>query len=630
MRGPDMTTPDLNLLLHGDDAALPEQTPLSAGPLTLIFEAGDLRYIALGRRELVRRIYGAVRDRHWRTIPGRLTDVVLSNDDDRFRVSYTSEHRDAEVHFVWRADIEGRPDGTITFGFVGEAQSTFARNRIGLCVLHPMRECAGRSASVRRSDGTQVDARFPELVAIEQPVEGLSEFGSVTYEAAPDMRVQIAFEGEVFETEDQRNWIDASFKTYGTPLSLPRPVTVPKGTRVEQRVTVRLQSARQAASPAAPARTTAPRGADDREYDMPAIGLGADGLDPNAAGTGELLRVLQPAHLRVELPLDSRESEARLDGAIAVQQGIGCSLEIALVVDKASGPALDSFARRLGDGVRVARILVFAADDPTTTPEVLALVREHLRRAGSAAYPIGAGSRRDLYEFHLYPPPAIDLVCWSINPHVHASDLTSIAETPPAAAQQVRTMRRRHPEALAIVTPVTLAPRPRPSAPPPADVHPLHRSLFGAAWTLAIAAHLARAGAASVTFFERLRELGLSQRGGVFPLFHVIADVCECAGGTVLAGDDDDDEANTATLLVRRDSGAVWLAANLSRDRRIVRVPENLMPASMRVLDCETAVRAAADPLGFRTARRPAAGALTIELPPFATARVDGEVWAGG
>jgi D-apionolactonase len=622
MRGPDMTTPDLNRLLHGDDAALPEQKPLSAGPLTLIFEAGDLRYIALGRRELVRRIYGAVRDRHWGTVPGRLTDLVLWTGNDQFRVSYTSEHREGDVDFAWRADLEGRPDGTITFGFAGEARSTFARNRIGLCVLHPMHECAGLAATVRRSDGTQVEARFPELVASEQPVEELSGFGSVTYEAARDVRVQIAFEGEVFETEDQRNWIDASFKTYGTPLSLPRPVTIAKGTRVEQRVTVRLRGVEKASSGAA-VRTSTPRGPDHGDDRMPAIGLGADGIDPHAAGTMELLRALHPAHLRVELPLDSSEWETSLARATEAQRLTDCALEIALAVGAASGPALESLAIRLGNGVRVARILVFAADAPTTTPEVLALVREHLRRAGSASYPIGAGSRRDLYEFHLHPPPATDLVCWSINPHVHASDLTSIAETPPAAAQQVRTMRRRHPEASAIVTPVTLAPRPRLSAPPPADVHPLHRSLFGAAWTLAIAAHLARAGAASVTFFERLRELGLLQRG-VFPLYHVVADVCECAGGTVLAGDDD--EANTATLLVRRDSGAVWLAANLSRDRRIVRVPENFMAASMRVLDRETAVRAAADPLGFRTARCPAAGARAIELGPFATARADGEV----
>ena len=175
MRGPDMTSPNLNLLLHGDLAPLPEQKPLRAGPLSLIFEAGDLRYITLGTRELVRRIYGAVRDRHWGTVPGRITDLELCIDNDHFRVSYTSEHCEADIDFVWRADIEGRPDGTITFEFAGEARSTFARNRIGLCVLHPMDECAGLTATVRRTNGTQVEARFPELVAIEQPVEGLSE-----------------------------------------------------------------------------------------------------------------------------------------------------------------------------------------------------------------------------------------------------------------------------------------------------------------------------------------------------------------------------------------------------------------------------------------------------------------------
>ena len=627
MRGPDMTSPNLNLLLHGDLAPLPEQKPLRAGPLSLIFEAGDLRYITLGTRELVRRIYGAVRDRHWGTVPGRLKDLVLSSDNNQFRVSYTSEHCEADVDFIWRAEIEGQSNGTITFAFAGEARSTFARNRIGLCVLHPMDECAGLAATVRRTNGTQVEARFPELVAIEQPVEGLSDFGAVTYDAAHDARVQIAFEGEVFETEDQRNWIDASFKTYGTPLSLPRPVTIAKGTRVEQRVTLRLQGVDEAPSAAKPVRTSAARRPDQSDYRMPAIGLGVDGSDPYAAGTVELLRELRPAHIRVELRLDSGEWETSLARATDVQRGTDCALELALSVDKASGPALESLAIRLGNGVRVARILVFAADAPTTTREALALVRERLLRGGSVVYSIGAGSQCDLYEFHLYPPPATELVCWPMNPHAHASDLTSIAETPPAAGQQVRTMHRRHPKASAIVTPVTLAPRPRPSAPLPADVHPRHRSLFGAAWTLAMAAHLARAGAASVTFFAGLRELGLHQPGGLFPLFHVVADVCDCAGGTVLAGGDD--AGDTASLLVRWDSGAVWLAANLSRERRTVRVPVNFVPASLRLLDCETAAHAATDWRRFRTARRPAAGALTIELAPFATARVDGDVAAG-
>ena len=62
-----------------------------------------------------------------------------------------------------------------------------------------MDECAGLAATVKRTNGTQVEGRFPELVAIEQPVDRLSDFRSVTYDAGHDARVQIAFEGEIFE-----------------------------------------------------------------------------------------------------------------------------------------------------------------------------------------------------------------------------------------------------------------------------------------------------------------------------------------------------------------------------------------------------------------------------------------------
>ncbi len=38
--------------------------------------------------------------------------------------------------------------------------------------------------------------------------------------------------------EDQRNWTDASYKTYSTPLALPFPVEIRAGETVEQTVTL--------------------------------------------------------------------------------------------------------------------------------------------------------------------------------------------------------------------------------------------------------------------------------------------------------------------------------------------------------------------------------------------------------
>ena len=69
--------------------------------------------------------------------------------------------------------------------------------------------------------------RFPDLVAIEQPMAGFHDIAALACEVGPDLWLEATVEGDVFDTEDQRCWIDASTKTYGTPVAHPRPVTVP-------------------------------------------------------------------------------------------------------------------------------------------------------------------------------------------------------------------------------------------------------------------------------------------------------------------------------------------------------------------------------------------------------------------
>ena len=63
-----------NVLYYGSESSLPTRTPLRAGPLSLFFEAGGLRYIRFGEREVLRRIYMALRDRNWHTLPLELSN----------------------------------------------------------------------------------------------------------------------------------------------------------------------------------------------------------------------------------------------------------------------------------------------------------------------------------------------------------------------------------------------------------------------------------------------------------------------------------------------------------------------------------------------------------------------------
>src|SRR5258707_15141553 len=63
---------------------------------------------------------------------------------------------------------------------------------------------------------------------------------AISHQVAPGVSAEVRFEGDIFEMEDQRNWTDASYKTYCTPLGLPFPAKVEKGARVKQAVTFTL------------------------------------------------------------------------------------------------------------------------------------------------------------------------------------------------------------------------------------------------------------------------------------------------------------------------------------------------------------------------------------------------------
>ena len=217
-----------NILRYGKETPLPEQIPLRAGMLTMVYEDGDLRSIKYGKHELVRRIYCAVRDRNWGTVLPVFSDVQMDIRDDSFHISYSVENKENEITFTWKGEITGDAQGTITFRMDGQASSTFHRNRIGFCILHPA-GVAGAPCTVTQVDGSIHTAAFPLDLNPDQPPLPFTDMASVRYPVGP-VQVEIRFEGDAFEMEDQRNWTDASFKTFCTPLRHPYPVEILAGT----------------------------------------------------------------------------------------------------------------------------------------------------------------------------------------------------------------------------------------------------------------------------------------------------------------------------------------------------------------------------------------------------------------
>ena len=648
----------LRVLYYGKDEPLPEQTQLRAGPLSMVFEAGDLRYIRFGDREILRRIYVAVRDHNWDTILPQLSNVQIEQEGDAFRITYDVANKAGDVDFFWGGTIAGDANGTITFSMDGEARSTFRRNRIGFCVLHPM-DLAGSPCRIEKVDGAVEKSAYPISIAPQylidgeiKPVAPFNNMRAVRYEVTSGVEAEVRFEGEIFEMEDQRNWTDASYKTYGTPLSEPFPVEVPAGTKISQRITLTLstQGEPRAEEPDA---TTQPltfeiSSADTRP--LPQIGLGvASHGEPLNAGELERLRLLNLSHLRVDIDLTQPDYESTLRRAADEAQALGVSLELALFLTDAAAEELQGFATAV-EQVKppIGAYLIFHKTEASTSAQWVDLARRYLSDAK-----IGAGSNAYFTDLNRGRPPvdALDLVCYSINPQVHAFDNSSLIETLEAQGVTVESARQFVDELPIAVTPVTLlarfnpnatGPEPQPAPgelPPQVDIRQI--SLFGAGWTLGSIKYLSESGASSVTYYETtgwrgvmetvngspLPERFRSLPGGVFPLYHILTDVGEFVGGEVLVSKSSD-PLKVEGIALRKNGKTRTLLANLTPDSQQVKVKNLTGTVRVRHLNKTNAQAVMTSPEVFRVETgkllQTTNGILELNLLPYAVAQIDG------
>ena len=530
-----------------------ETHKLRAGPLEATYSDGELRHVRFGGAEVVQRIYAAVRDHNWGTTPGRLESVSMQVESSGFRIVFDSIHQQGSVDFRWRGILTGTPAGSISFAMDGKARSTFLRNRIGLCVHHPLRECAGKPCVVETADGELERTQFPEFVSPHQPFLNVR---AITHDVAPGVCAEVRFYGDVFETEDHRNWTDANFKTYGTPLRLPFPVEVLAGTEISQRIEITLHGALESPEPPPErvVRVCLPNAAWRR---LPKIGLGqaSDGR-PLSETELEALRRLKLSHLRVDLP---PRADWRPKLALATEEAgaIGAKLEVAVT--------LPGDTAHLRDWApTVDRWLVYRENEKATgAPSAL-----ELRAALGPEALITVGTNAYFAELNRNRPSGggWDAACFSVNPQVHAFDDESVMANASAQFDAVRSALQFLGGRPVVVSPVTLRPRFNPDATghvEPSEPDPRQKSQFCAAWTLASLSALARAGASSVTYFETHGAGGVLDGDATYPVFRVLEAAAGFAGASVIACESSD-ESRVAALALESGGTRRVLIANLT------------------------------------------------------------------
>jgi hypothetical protein len=629
---------------------------LRAGLLSVELESGSLRYVRFAGAEVLRGISYLVRDENWGTLTASIADLAITENPDAFVVSYRGRCADAKRRLSYDARISGRSDGSLAFEVVAVAETDVLTNRVGFVVLHPLAGAAGRPVRVVRTDGCEAMDRFPELIKPSQPI---FDIRSLAHEIMPGVWATCTMEGDAFEMEDQRNWSDASYKTYVRPLGKPWPYVLEKGSRDRQAVRLSIRGGTAAAAPAdADAAVEVMLGRESGQ-NVPVIGVGVPAEEAaHALAAIALLRRLGPqsfvCHIDARQPLDPGTLVAFRD----IARASGAELELEIVISGARPPfdELRPVAEAAGAaGLAPAGVAVSPAsdlishqpgeEDPAAPPAA------EIYAAARAAFPgarLGGGMLSYFTELNRKRPPAelIDFITHTTCPIVHAADDRSVMETLEALPAIIATTRAFSGKADYRVGPSAIGCRQNPYGKDVQDnpsggrvclarVDPRQRGLFGAAWTLGYAAAFARGGVEAVALGAPTGPFGFIYRrtdypqpyfdelrgAAVYPAFHVVAGLAHGSGRPMLEARSS--RPGTVEALAYRADGhrVVWLA-NLTA--RTVAVNLGGLPeAGLRaaIIDTESFERVTADPEALDAIGRDVAGG-SLALGPYAVARI--------
>jgi hypothetical protein len=650
-----ITAPSRAIMLFGTEQAVAPPKVLRAGPLTVELENGNLRYVRYRGVEVLRGVSFLARDRNWATYGPTIENLKVGQGPDDFTVSYEATCKDQSQELRYRATITGRGDGALRFEAEGRALTDFVTNRVGFVVLHPLEGVAGEPVEVTHTGGKVEQARFPRLVSPAQP---LFDIRALAHEVVPGVRATCTMEGDAYEMEDQRNWTDASYKTYIRPLAKPKPYTLRAGEAIRQSVSLNFEGA-----PSAPAARThegiAVEVGGPSGRAMPRIGLWVPPAEAERSlAVAEQIRALGPSLLVGHLDLRDPSGAAALAHLRALAGTVGAPVVLEIVLPNQRAPA-----EELGEAAAAVRASRLSLEAVVPSPQEYLKswqpqeqwpecpLLEEIYGAARAAFPgvlVGGGMLSYFTELNRKRPPVdhIDFITHASCPIVHDCDDRAVMETLealPWVAESVRAFASGKPYR---VGPSMLGMRDNPygAAPMPnpenlrvamASNDPRQRGLFGAAWNLGYVARMAAAGVEALTLSAPVGAFGVvyartefpqpwfDQRGtGVYPVYHVIRGVAAAAGLPQLATDVSHGSAVQA-IAYRADGRTVLWLANLTGEPQRVRVA-GLPAARGRItrLDLDRFEVAVAGPEEW-TATVEQFAADALELGPYAAARVE-------
>jgi hypothetical protein len=446
------------------DVSLLPYKIVKAGNLNCIYEAGNLRYIKYGNTEIVRMIYGAVRNENWDTIVPEITNETVDAGDNSFHISYIAVYNSQGIHYTANFVIEGKADSSISIAMQGLALNDFKKNRIGICVLHPLKETKGKPVTIVQPSGEVNACVFPELVAPHQPFK---EIQQMQWKPAETVTARLYFSGDIFETEDQRNWSDSSFKTYSTPLRIPFPAMVKKGDTMQQKIILSVNGNASQPIEKKPS----------KKIELPTSSSSKIGYSINAEqktglmpGQANLFNGISVHHYRTELYPGKKDWPRQLEEAVEMVKQLNAKLELVLFFAGNYDEIFQSLLQQINPVVQYIDSVLLLDKEHVVTPAALMEKGYGLLKPAFPSIQIGYGTDAYFAALNRSRPGNLphDFVSFSLMPQAHASDIRTIIENLESLPDIMQTIQSFTTKAIH-VSPVSVGKRVNPDAIDEAD-----------------------------------------------------------------------------------------------------------------------------------------------------------------
>jgi len=601
-----------SVIYFGTDEAPQTERKFSAGALTLVLSDGAIRGLSWHGTEVVRGISCPIRDANWATHVSVLVDEKVREAPNEFEISQVRLLADGALRITLH--YEGNSDGTFNATTEMSARDEFITNRAGFTLLHPLRDVAGTTLSIIHPDRSVTASHFPLLISPEQVAAAIA---GLRY-CVSGIDTEISFEGEVFEMEDQRNWSDASFKTYCRPLSLPFPYRLNAGETHRQQIQVRLAGEPHGSTASAMARPEGTLELQPGAGHVPHIAVAIDDSSIPDQAAQICARAVNPRILQLRVTPDTAPRVCEAASTLIFARPAEIELEVIV-------PAMDD------PEISLAKVAAECKKSSLTVARVLALPESYLRSfqpsgpwpAGPApqdfieparrSFPgaeIGSGVLTYFTELNRCRPATAlcDYIGHGVTAITHAADDRSVIEALEGLSHIYRSAGALAGGRDYRLGPVTIGMRSNPYGSgvmensqqtriAMAGADPRQRGLFAAAWavgavaateehkvsSLALSALVGPFGA--IYRREAWAQPGYEETGAamVYPIFHVVRFMSMMGGAPRLlmhsAG------KGIAGVASRDRSGIRLIIANLGTDFSHIRLPH---AGEIRRLDADS------------------------------------------